>query len=83
MHGGDHARFGGRGRDDTDLPPGQYRTDDFSLVLLGRRHRLAPWLSALRRHPSNPTRENPKCTLASSSTAWCFWSAGTCCDHAH
>ena len=24
--------FGGRRRDDTDLPPGQYRTDDFSLV---------------------------------------------------
>jgi hypothetical protein len=47
--------FGGRRRDDTDLPPGQYRTDDFSLVLLGRRHRLAPSLSALRRHPSNPT----------------------------
>jgi len=23
--------FGGRRRDDTDLPPGQYRTDDFSL----------------------------------------------------
>jgi hypothetical protein len=22
--------FGGRRRDDTDLPPGQYRTDDFS-----------------------------------------------------
>ncbi len=39
--------FGGRRRDDTDLPPGQYRTDDFSLVLLGRRHRLAPLLSAL------------------------------------
>jgi len=39
--------FGGRRRDDTDLPPGQYRTDDFSLVLLGRRHRLAPSLSAL------------------------------------
>ena len=47
--------FGGRRRDDTDLPPGQYRTDDFSLVLLGRRHPLAPSRSALRRHPSNPT----------------------------
>ena len=34
--------FGGRRRDDTDLPPGQYRTDYFSFVLLGRRHRLAP-----------------------------------------
>ena len=33
--------FGGRRHDDTDLPPGQYRTDDFSPVLLGRRHRLA------------------------------------------
>ena len=29
--------FGGRRRDDTDLPPGQYRTDDFSLVLRSRR----------------------------------------------
>jgi hypothetical protein len=41
--------FGGRRRDDTNL------TDDFSLALLGRRHRLAPSLSAFRRHPSNPT----------------------------
>jgi hypothetical protein len=31
--------FGGRRRDDTDLPPGQYRTDDFSLVLLGSNSR--------------------------------------------
>jgi hypothetical protein len=34
----DTRGFGGRRRD-TDLPPGQYRTDDFSLDLLGRRNR--------------------------------------------
>jgi hypothetical protein len=27
--------FGGRRRDDPGLSPGQYRTDDFSLVMLG------------------------------------------------
>jgi hypothetical protein len=63
--------------DDTDLPPGQYRTDDFSLVLLGRRHRLAPSLSALRRHPSNPDVREPEVHTATGSTAWCFWPAGT------
>jgi hypothetical protein len=66
--------FGGRRRDDTDLPPGQYRTDDFSLVLLGRRHRLAPSLSASSFEPD--VRE-PEVHTATGSTAWCFWPAGT------
>ena len=69
--------FGGRRRDDTDLPPGQYSTDNFGLVLLGGRHRLAPSLSALRRHPSNLTVREPEVHTATGSTAWCLWSAGT------
>src|SRR5215469_11353486 len=65
--GVDTRGFGGRRRDDTDLPHCQYRTDDFSLVLLERRHRLSPSLSALWCHHLKPTWENPKRTLASSS----------------
>src|SRR5215468_6025130 len=65
--------FGGRRRDDTDLPPGQYSTDDFGLVLLGRRRRLAPSLSALRRHPST-RHERTRSAHGERPTAWCFWS---------
>jgi hypothetical protein len=52
--------FGGRGRDDTDLPPGQYRTDDFSLVLLGRRHRLAPSLFGASASSFEPDVREPE-----------------------
>ena len=32
--------FGGRRRDDTDLPPGQYRTDDFPVLSAGPTPRI-------------------------------------------
>jgi hypothetical protein len=68
--------FGGRRRDDTDLSPGQYRTDDFSLVLLGRRHRLARRFRRFGVILRTDVRE-PEVHTATGSTAWCFWPAGT------
>ena len=63
--------FGGRRRDDTDLPPGQYRTDDFSLVLLGRRHRLAPVAFGASASSFEPDVREPEVHTATGSTARC------------
>ena len=69
--------FGGRRRDDTDLPPGQYRTDDFSLVLLGRRHPTRLVAFGASASSFEPGVREPEVHMATGSTAWCFWSAGT------
>jgi len=67
--------FGGRRRDDTDLPPGQYRTDDFNLARETAPTR--PVAFGASASSFEPDVREPEVHTATGSTAWCFWSAGT------